>query len=46
MEAADRFVVGLKECFAEVDDPRVQGRCDHLLIDILAITLLAVTGTT
>jgi predicted transposase YbfD/YdcC len=23
-------------------DPRVQGRCDHLLIDILSITLLAV----
>jgi predicted transposase YbfD/YdcC len=36
------FVAGLEKCFAELRDPRVQGRCDHLLIDILAITLLAV----
>ena len=37
-----RFVAGLKRCFAELHDPRVQGRCAHLLIDILAISLLAV----
>jgi predicted transposase YbfD/YdcC len=43
MEAAEReFVAGLERCFSELHDPRVQGRCDHLLIDILAITLLAV----
>jgi predicted transposase YbfD/YdcC len=43
MEAVEKqFVAGLKECFAELHDPRVQGRCDHLLTDILAITLLAV----
>ena len=36
------FVAGLQKCFAELRDPRVQGRCDHLLIDILSITLLAV----
>lgn len=36
------FVVGLQKCFAELHDPRVQGRCDHRLIDILAISLLAV----
>jgi len=43
MEAdAEAFVAGLKTCFAELRDPRVQGRCDHLLIDILAIALLAV----
>ena len=36
------FVGGLEECFADLDDPRVQGRCDHLLIDILAIGLLGV----
>jgi hypothetical protein len=34
------FVAGLLECFVELRAPRVQGRCDHLLIDILAITLL------
>ena len=39
---ATGFVDGLKECFGELHDPRVQGRCDHLLIDILAIALLAV----
>jgi predicted transposase YbfD/YdcC len=43
MEAVEkRFVEGLEQCFAELHDPRVQGRCDHLLIDILAIGLLAV----
>jgi len=43
MEAVEeRFVEGLKQCFVELRDPRVQGRCDHLLIDILAISLLAV----
>jgi predicted transposase YbfD/YdcC len=43
MDAAERrFVEGLGECFAELPDPRVQGRCDHLLIDVLAIVLLAV----
>lgn len=39
---AQGFVSGLKRCFDGLRDPRVQGRCDHLLIDILAITLLAV----
>ena len=36
------FVAGLQKCFVELRDPRVQGRCDHLLIDILAMALLAV----
>jgi predicted transposase YbfD/YdcC len=36
------FVAGLETCFADLRDPRVQGRCDHLLIDILAMALLAV----
>jgi len=43
MEAVEkRFVAGLQRCFANLHDPRVQGRCDHFLIDILAIGLLAV----
>jgi predicted transposase YbfD/YdcC len=36
------FVAGLEKCFVELRDPRVRGRCDHLLIDILAMALLAV----
>lgn len=47
MDAAARkdavaFVDGLKQCFGGLADPRVVGRCDHLLLDILAIALLAV----
>ncbi len=43
MDAEARgFVDGLQACFEGLHDPRVQGRCDHLLIDILAIALLAV----
>jgi predicted transposase YbfD/YdcC len=37
-----RFVSGLRECFIDLKDPRVQGRCDHLLIDVLSIAILAV----
>jgi len=36
------FVEGLKRCFADVPDPRVIGRCDHQLLDVIGITLLAV----
>lgn len=36
------FVEGLRTCFAGVEDPRVVGRCDHLLLDVVAITILAV----
>jgi predicted transposase YbfD/YdcC len=39
---AEAFVAGLRKCFGELRDPRVRGRCDHLLIDILASALLAV----
>jgi predicted transposase YbfD/YdcC len=39
---AKGFVAGVRTCFSELHDPRVQGRCHHLLIDILAIALLAV----
>jgi predicted transposase YbfD/YdcC len=40
-EAGLNYVAGLERCFFEVEDPRVVGRCDHLLLDILAIVLLA-----
>lgn len=36
------FVDGLRVCFADVNDPRVVGRCDHRLLDIIAIAILAV----
>jgi predicted transposase YbfD/YdcC len=43
MDDAERgFVDGLNTCFAGVEDPRVVGRCDHLLLDIIAIAILAV----
>lgn len=44
MDGADRkFLETLTICFAELEDPRVQASCDHQLLDILAITILAVT---
>jgi predicted transposase YbfD/YdcC len=39
--AGTAFVAGLRLCFAGLHDPRVQERCDHTLLDIVAITLLA-----
>ena len=42
--AACGFVEGLKSRFADLKDPRVAASCDHLLIDILAITILAVAS--
>jgi hypothetical protein len=32
----------LEACFGEVPDPRVEGRCDHKLIDLSIITVCAV----
>ena len=40
---AQGFVEGLKTCFAELKDPRIAASCDHPLLDILAIAVLAVT---
>ncbi len=42
MDDGSGFVEGLRECFRDLVDPRVIGRCDHRLLDIVAITLLAV----
>lgn len=36
------FVEGLRECFADLPDPRVVGRCDHRLLDVIGVALLAV----
>ncbi len=42
-DVADDFVQMLNSCFEDLEDPRVQASCDHLLIDILTIAILAVT---
>ena len=39
---AQGFVEGLKECFVDLPDPRHKKSCDHLLLDLLAISGLAV----
>ncbi len=41
-DAATGFVEGLRHLFGDLPDPRVQGRCDHVLLDIVAVSLLAV----
>src|SRR4030095_1790785 len=41
---ASGFGEGLRCRFADRKDPRVAASCDHLLIDILAITILAVAS--
>ncbi len=35
-------VASLEEWFGEVPDPRVEGRCDHKLIDLIILTVCAV----
>jgi len=32
----------IEECFKELPDPRVQGRCDHKLMDMIIIAICAV----
>ena len=32
----------LEECFGDMNDPRVEGRCDHRLVEILLIAVCAV----
>ncbi len=41
-DATRDFFGGLKACFRDLEDPRVVGRCDHRLLDIIAIAILAV----
>jgi predicted transposase YbfD/YdcC len=41
-DTVNDFLAGLQHCFCDLNDPRVQGRCDHRLIDLLAISVLAV----
>ncbi len=41
-DAGQEFFDGLKRCFAGLEDPRVVGRCDHRLLDVVTVALLAV----
>ena len=41
-DAKTIFKDQLATCLSGVEDPRVEGRCDHRLFDIVAVTLLAV----
>lgn len=41
MDDGRGVVDGIQRCFAKVRDPRVAGRCQHLLTDILTISILA-----
>jgi hypothetical protein len=33
--------LSLEECFGDLPDPRVTGRCDHKLMDIVVIAVCA-----
>src|SRR5947209_4550717 len=35
-------ITSLQECFQDLPDPRVQGRCDHKLIDMIMIAVCGV----
>jgi predicted transposase YbfD/YdcC len=37
----DEVQISLEECFNDLADPRVQGRCDHKLMDVLIIAVCA-----
>jgi len=41
-EAGRAYAEGLGRCLEGLEDPRVVPRCDHLLLDVVSITLLAV----
>jgi len=38
----DAAIIPLKEHFSSLDDPRAQHRIEHLLLDIVLITICAV----
>jgi predicted transposase YbfD/YdcC len=42
MDDGKRVADTIRKCFEDVPDPRVVARCDHRLIDILTIAILAV----
>jgi predicted transposase YbfD/YdcC len=40
----DKPLASIEECFGEIHDPRVQGRCDYLLFEIIFIAICAVVA--
>ena len=36
------FTTSLESCFGDLPDPRVSGRCDHKLLDIIIIAVCGV----
>ncbi len=34
-----RLFQSLEDCFGDLPDPRVVGRCDHVLVDIIMVTV-------
>jgi predicted transposase YbfD/YdcC len=41
---AEPVFASIEECFGGLPDPRVEGRCDHKLIDLIILTVCAVIG--
>lgn len=39
---SDKLKTSLQDCFQELADPRVTGRCDHKLVDMIVIAVCAV----
>lgn len=39
---SEDFLTSLEECFRDLPDPRVQGRCDHKLIEMIIVAVCAV----
>lgn len=39
---SDKLQTSLEKCFGELADPRVEGRCDHKLLDMIIIAVCAV----
>jgi predicted transposase YbfD/YdcC len=39
---SDNPIASIEECFGDIEDPRVQGRCEYPLVEIIVIAICAV----
>jgi predicted transposase YbfD/YdcC len=39
---SEELIPSIKRCYGDLPDPRVEGRCDHKVIDMVVLTVLAV----
>ncbi len=39
---SEKPLTSINECFGDIDDPRVEGRCDYPLIEVITIAICAV----